>query len=40
MTRIPTTEITQFIHELALLLQTQISCADALKIVQKGQDNL
>jgi len=40
MARIPTTDLTQFLSELALLLQSQISVADALQIVQQSQDNL
>jgi type IV pilus assembly protein PilC len=39
MRNIPTSDITQFLSELATLLQSNRSCREALKIIQYGQDN-
>jgi type IV pilus assembly protein PilC len=39
MRNIPSSEITQFLSELATLLQSNHSCQEALKIIQPGQDN-
>jgi type IV pilus assembly protein PilC len=38
MRNIPTSEITQFLSELAMLLQSNHSCQEALKIIQHEQD--
>jgi type IV pilus assembly protein PilC len=39
MRNIPASDITQFLSELATLLQSNPSCREALKIIQHGQDN-
>ncbi|OQW88569.1 MAG: hypothetical protein BWK78_08200 [Thiotrichaceae bacterium IS1] len=39
MRKIPASDMTQFLSELATLLQSHRSCREALKIIQYGQDN-